>query len=89
MIAHFIMVGKMEVTLKLDSKGRIRLPPEVREQVGDVVIIRKTSEGYLILPGKSTDFFEEFRKVMSSEPPRMGKPENWTPQKMKSIWSQQ
>ena len=79
----------MEATLKLDSKGRLSIPQEVREQVGDVVTIRKTSEGYLILPGKPTNFFDEFHKVMSSEPPRTGKPENWTPQKMKAIWSRQ
>jgi hypothetical protein len=37
----------------------------------------------VILPGKPTNFMEEFRKVIASEPPRTGKPENWPPSKMK------
>ncbi len=76
----------MEVTLKLDSKGRLYLPPEIREQIGDTVILKRTGEGFLILPGEPRDFLEEFRRVISSRPPRTGEPENWTPQKMKAVW---
>ena len=78
--------GKMELRLKIDSKGRVCIPPELREEMGDVVIIRKTSEGFLVVPGKSKDFLEEFRETITSEPPRTGKPENWHPSKMKAIW---
>ena len=79
--------GKLEqVHLKIDSKGRLCIPSQIREEFGDTAILKKTSEGYLIIPGKPTDFMEEFRKVISSEPKRKGKPKIWTPQEMKSIW---
>lgn len=77
----------MEVRLKLDSKGRLYIPPEVREEIGDTVTLKKTDEGFLIVPGEPTSFLEEFRKVMSREPERTGEPENWPPSKMKKIWS--
>ena len=75
------------VQLKIDSKGRICIPPEIREQIGDTAILKKTSEGFLIMPGQARNFIDEFRKVIASEPPRTGKPENWPPSKMKAIWS--
>lgn len=75
-----------EVRLKIDSKGRLYIPPHIREQIGDTVTLKKTSKGFLISPGKRSDFLEEFRKTITSEPPRTGKPENWAPSKMKSIW---
>jgi len=70
-----------EVELKVDSKGRIRIPAEIREQIGDVIILRKTTEGYLLVP-----FLDDFKKVVSSKPRRTGKPECWSPEQMKSIW---
>ena len=73
--------------LKIDSKGRLYIPADIREQIGDIVMLKKTSEGFLIVLGKPKNFMEEFRKVITSEPPRMGKPENWPPSKMKSVWS--
>ena len=77
----------METRLKIDSKGRLYIPPEIREKIGDVVILRETSEGYLIVPGQPANFLEEFRRIISLEPQRTGKPENWPPSKMKGIWS--
>jgi bifunctional DNA-binding transcriptional regulator/antitoxin component of YhaV-PrlF toxin-antitoxin module len=80
--------GKLEqVHLKIDSKGRLCIPPEIREEIGDTAILKKTSEGYLLIPGEPTDFLEEFRKIITSKPRRTGKPENWSPAKMKAIWS--
>jgi bifunctional DNA-binding transcriptional regulator/antitoxin component of YhaV-PrlF toxin-antitoxin module len=76
-----------EVHLKIDSKGRLYIPADIREQIGDIVMLKKTSEGFLIVPGKPQNFVEEFRKVITSEPPRTGKPENWPPSKMKTVWS--
>ncbi|MGB9756365.1 MAG: hypothetical protein ACPLVJ_01095 [Candidatus Bathyarchaeales archaeon] len=76
-----------EVQLKMDSKGRLYLPPDIREQIGDIVTLKRTNEGFLIAPGKPRNFMEEFRKVITSEPPRKGKPENWPPSKMKAVWS--
>ena len=72
--------------LKIDSKGRLCLPPEIREQIGESATLKKTPEGFLIVPGKPVDFLEEFRKVISTEPKRKGKPKLITPQEMKSIW---
>jgi bifunctional DNA-binding transcriptional regulator/antitoxin component of YhaV-PrlF toxin-antitoxin module len=78
-----------EIRLKLDSKGRICLPPEIREKIGNVATLKKTPDGYIITPGKNTDFLEEFQKTISSEPKRTGKPKLASPQQMKSIWRTQ
>ena len=74
------------VHLKIDSKGRICIPAEIREQIGNVAVLKKTPGGYLIVPGEQTDFLEEFRKVITSEPRRTGKPRLVSPKEMKSIW---
>ncbi|MBW1932304.1 MAG: hypothetical protein JRI56_04640 [Deltaproteobacteria bacterium] len=76
----------MEVRLKVDSKGRICLPPEFREEVGDAVVVRRTPKGLLIQRSMKVDFLEEFRKAITSEPKRTGEPENWPPERMKGIW---
>ncbi len=76
-----------EVNLKVDSKGRICIPAEIREKIGDVATIKKTSEGYLIIPGKHQDANAELRKIITAKHRRTGKPENWPPEKVKSIWS--
>ena len=77
---------KQELTVKIDSKGRLCIPTEIREEFGDTAIIKKTPEGYLILPGKKEDFLEEFKKLITSEPERKGKPKLVTPDEMKSVW---
>ena len=81
-----IIGGKMEVQSKVDSKGRITIPPELRKEIGDTVVLRETPEGIMIIPGKAVDFIEEFQKTITSEPPRTGKPENWPPSRMKAVW---
>jgi bifunctional DNA-binding transcriptional regulator/antitoxin component of YhaV-PrlF toxin-antitoxin module len=82
-----MIVGKLEQThLKIDSKGRLCIPPEIREQIGDIAILKKTPEGYLIVPGKPVNIIEEFRQVISVEPKRKGKPKLISPQEMKSMW---
>ena len=75
-----------EKQLKIDSKGRLCIPAEIREQIGEVAILKKTPEGYLIVPGKHEDFLEEFRKVVTSKPRRRGKPTCPSPEEMKAIW---
>lgn len=74
----------MEV--RVDSKGRICLPSEFREELGEVFAIKKIQSGLLLIPGKPKDFLEEFRKIVTTEPTRTGKPENWSPSRMKGIW---
>ncbi len=76
----------LEVQLKVDSKGRICLPAEIRDEIGDVVTAKRTSKGILIQKGEKSDFLDEFKRVISSEPTRTGKPENPSPEKMKAIW---
>ncbi len=52
----------MDLQLKVDSKGRICIPRELREEIGDVVTLKKTMEGFIIIPSKPVGFIEEFRK---------------------------
>ena len=88
MIIPLVIVGTMEeVNLKVDSKGRICIPAEIRELIGGTATLKKTSAGYLLLPGKQKDAIEELHKIITSKHPRTGKPENWSSEKMKSIWS--
>lgn len=74
------------VTIKVDSKGRICIPAEIREQIGDTATLRKTPQGYLLIPGEREDFLEEFKKLITSEPKRKGKPKLASPEEMKSVW---
>jgi DNA-binding transcriptional regulator/RsmH inhibitor MraZ len=76
-----------QVNVKIDSKGRICIPAEFREEIGDVATLKKTPEGILILPSKKEDPIEELRKVIKSKHRRTGKPENWSPEQIKAIWS--
>jgi DNA-binding transcriptional regulator/RsmH inhibitor MraZ len=87
-MSHSICVGKMEeqVSLKVDLKGRIRIPAEFREEIGDAAIMKRTTEGFLIIPGKPENFIESFNKIITSEPKRKGKPKLATPEQMKAIW---
>jgi len=74
------------VTVKLDSKGRVRIPPELREGLGGTVVLARTGKGILLTPGQSMDFLDEFRRIITSEPRRIGVPENPSPRDMKGIW---
>jgi bifunctional DNA-binding transcriptional regulator/antitoxin component of YhaV-PrlF toxin-antitoxin module len=75
-----------QVHLKVDSKGRVCIPSQIRDEIGDTAILKKTPQGYLLLPGKPADFLEEFRKVISAKPKRKGKPRLVSPEEMKSAW---
>jgi len=76
-----------QLTLKVDAKGRICIPADIREQIGNTATLRKTAEGYLLLPGKQKDIFQELKQKITSEHKRTGTPENWSPEKIKKIWS--
>ncbi|MGD0203435.1 MAG: MraZ N-terminal domain-containing protein [Candidatus Bathyarchaeia archaeon] len=80
------MEEQEQFTVKIDSKGRICIPAEIREEIGDTATLKKTPKGYLIVPGKQEDFREEFIKLITSEPKRKGKPKLATPEEMKSVW---
>ena len=41
-----------DVELKMDSKGRICLPPDIREEMGETVIATKTPKGILLRAGR-------------------------------------
>jgi bifunctional DNA-binding transcriptional regulator/antitoxin component of YhaV-PrlF toxin-antitoxin module len=74
------------IIVKVDSKGRICIPAEIREKIGDVAVIKNTPQGILITPGKQEDFVEAFNRMITSEPKRKGKPKLVTPEEMKSVW---
>ncbi len=76
----------MEKTGTLDSKGRVVIPPDLREGLGDHVTITKTEAGILLVPGAKEDFLAEFLATVGSEPRRTGKPMNLSPERMKAIW---
>ena len=81
------MGNPKEITVKIDSKGRMYLPPAIRRQLGKHPTLKKTPEGYLLISSKQEDFLEEFRKLITSKPHcRTGKPTNPSPEEMKSIW---
>ena len=77
---------EVQVNLKIDSKGRMCIPAEIREQIGNTATLKKTPQGFLIIPGKREDFLEEFKKLITSEPKLKGKPRLATPEEMKSVW---
>jgi hypothetical protein len=70
-----------DVRVKLDSKVEFAVPAEIREQIGDAVILKKTPEGYLLVP-----FLCDSHRVVTSKPGRTGKTEFLSPEKMNSIW---
>jgi bifunctional DNA-binding transcriptional regulator/antitoxin component of YhaV-PrlF toxin-antitoxin module len=74
------------VTVKVDSKGRICIPAEMRDKIGKIAVIKNTPQGILITPGKREDFIKAFNKLITSEPKRKGKPKLATPKEMKSVW---
>jgi bifunctional DNA-binding transcriptional regulator/antitoxin component of YhaV-PrlF toxin-antitoxin module len=80
------MEEQEQFTVKMDSKGRICIPAEIREEIGETATLKKTPKGYLLVPGKHEDFREEFIKLITSEPKRKGKPKLATPEEMKSMW---
>lgn len=75
---------------KIDSKGRIILPPSLRDelglQVGDMVSIEKTEKGVVLVPASKKDFVSRFKQLIETPPRRRGTPENWKPSRMKRVW---
>jgi AbrB family looped-hinge helix DNA binding protein len=80
------MTGGDSLNAKIDSKGRILLPPSLRDQLGlepgDVVSL-KPMKGSVLLTG---DYASKFKRMLATPPTRLGKPSNVSPSKMKKIW---
>ncbi len=75
---------------KIDSKGRILLPPSLRDELdlepGDTVSITRTKGGVMVTRGGKTDYMSMFKRMLETPPARVGKPSNPSPSKMKKIW---
>jgi AbrB family looped-hinge helix DNA binding protein len=76
------------VQVKLDSKGRVSIPSELREVLGELVTLEKTKDGILVTPAKTRVSKRQFRNIILSPPKRSGTPENWSPGRMKRIWTE-
>ncbi|MEM4658146.1 MAG: AbrB/MazE/SpoVT family DNA-binding domain-containing protein [Candidatus Methanosuratincola sp.] len=73
--------------VKMDSKGRTRIPPEMREGLGGTVEPKNTPKGIIVSPAEeSPEFLEEYRTTLLSDPPKTGQPENWSSERIKAIW---
>lgn len=75
-----------ELIAKIDSKGRVVIPEGLREDLGGVVVVKKTEEGILLRPAKGKT--NKLEKILDSKPRRTGKPENPKPEEMKKIWNE-
>lgn len=77
-------------SVKVDSKGRILLPPALRGELdlepGDTVSIRKVKTGVVVTRGARPDYMSKLRLMLETPPHRLGKPLNPAPSKMKKVW---
>jgi hypothetical protein len=78
---------------KVDSKGRISLPREIHEILGDTVELKPLGRQGVLLSRairttnkRARSGREDFARLLDKEPKRSGKPENPSPEEMKSIW---
>ncbi len=74
------MVAVSVSTVKVDSKGRILLPPSLRDELdlepGDVVSLKRTKAGVALARSGKTDYMSRFRKMPETPPKRLGEPLN-------------
>jgi AbrB family looped-hinge helix DNA binding protein len=77
---------------KIDSKGRILLPPSLRSELdlepGDSVSLKRTRVGLVVTPARKRDYLSKFRELIETPPKRTGKPRNPSPSQMKKIWKE-
>jgi bifunctional DNA-binding transcriptional regulator/antitoxin component of YhaV-PrlF toxin-antitoxin module len=78
----------MDRTASLDGKGRVVIPPELRERLGDHITFKQTEGGILLVPGEKEDPVADFLKMIETEPRRKRKPTFPSPAEMKSIWKE-
>jgi AbrB family looped-hinge helix DNA binding protein len=75
-----------ELIAKVDSKGRVVIPEGLREDLGQVVVVKKTDEGILLRPVKGKP--NNLERILDFEPRRTARPENPRPEEMKKIWNE-
>lgn len=76
---------------KVDSKGRLSLPREMHEALGDVVELKQVGKEKVLLSKAKKGKIprtDNISKLLDAEPRRTGKPENPAPDEMKSIWNE-
>lgn len=83
----------MTLETTVDQKNRVRIPQDLADSVGvrpgtRVALIQRR-KSLVIKPirrreGKTQ--LEKLNEMLTAEPRRTGKPENWPPHKMKKIW---
>jgi bifunctional DNA-binding transcriptional regulator/antitoxin component of YhaV-PrlF toxin-antitoxin module len=78
------MESAEQVNIKVDSKGRICIPAEILQEIGDTATLKRTPEGFLLIPDKKENAAEKLRKIINAKRKRTGKPENWSPEKIKA-----
>jgi len=80
----------MPTVTSLDDKGRVTIPVQFREELGEYVVLTQTKDGVLLSPGKAKeDNSKQFLRMLDTEPRRTGKPTNPSPTVMKSIWREE
>ncbi len=75
-----------ELIARIDSKGRLVIPEGLRDDLGQLVVVKKTDEGILLRPTKGKT--GKLEKILDSKPRRIGKPENPKPKEMKMVWNE-
>ncbi len=75
-----------ELIARIDSKGRLVIPEGLRDDLGQLVVVKKTDEGILLRPTKGKT--GKLEKILDSKPRRIGEPENPKPKEMKMVWNE-
>lgn len=79
---------------RVDSKGRVSLPREIHEILGDMVELKPVGTQSVLLQrakssiNKRKSEMANFAELLDKEPRRTGKPENPSADEMKSIWNE-
>jgi bifunctional DNA-binding transcriptional regulator/antitoxin component of YhaV-PrlF toxin-antitoxin module len=79
---------------KVDSKGRVSLPREIQDIVGNMVEITPVGKDSAIIQrakrpgGGKKNKMREFAKLLDKDPRRTGNPQNPSTDEMKSIWNE-
>jgi len=86
------MTASNASSARIDSKGRILLPPSLRSELdlepGDSVSLKRTRAGLVVTPARKADYLSRFRELIETPPKRTGKHHNPSPSQMKKIWKE-